>query len=140
MDTTTEETAGEGDNSFHWVDYLIFGISLAISLGIGVFFGIRDRNTKSTEEFLMGGRSQHWIPVGLSLLVSILNGVFIIGVPAEVHYYGPVHMLLAVGLTLTCIFVCIFFIPTFRNMNITSAYEVRNGAEPFNYDDTSNAS
>ena len=49
---------------------------------IGVFFLIMDMKKKAHEnadDFLMAGRSMNFFPVALSMLASILNGVFILG-------------------------------------------------------------
>lgn len=123
-DNSSNTTVESDENTFHWADYLVFGVSLAISLGIGIFFAIVDRKKKSTEEFLMGGRNIHFVPVGLSLLASILNGVFIIGIPSEVYYFGPVYIFIGISYFIMAVVVSVFFIPTFHKMNITSAYEV----------------
>jgi len=36
-------------NSFTWLDYGVFGCMLAISLAIGIVFGIKNRKQKSTQ-------------------------------------------------------------------------------------------
>lgn len=60
-----------GDDSskhFGTVDYLVFTLMLAISAGIGVFYGCFSKRQKTTKDFLMGGRNMGTIPVTLSLL------------------------------------------------------------------------
>ena len=42
---------------FSWQDYLVFCISLAIPLAIGVFFFIKGFKTQSAAQFLSGERS-----------------------------------------------------------------------------------
>ena len=38
-------------------DYAVFGVTLAISAAIGIFFAIRDRKSKAgMEGYMMGGR------------------------------------------------------------------------------------
>ena len=108
---------------FHWADYLIFSLSLAMSLAIGVYISFRDRHRSNTEEFLMGGRSMNFLPVAFSICASLINGIFIIGVPAEIYYYGPVFSTWLAGAALQSLAVSFIFIPTFHRMKITSAYE-----------------
>lgn len=55
---------------FGTIDYLVFTIMLAISTGIGVFYGCFGNRQKTTKDFLMGGRTMGLIPVTLSLLAS----------------------------------------------------------------------
>ena len=66
--------------SFHWADYLVFALSLVLSLLVGLFFCIQGKRRKSTnDDFLMGERNINPISVGLSLAASLLNAVFLIG-------------------------------------------------------------
>lgn len=60
---------------FHWADYLVFGIFLTVSAGIGFFFGWRDRKKTSVKEFLTGGKKMHWIPVALSMQVDLSSRI-----------------------------------------------------------------
>lgn len=66
------ESAIIGDDSakhFGTVDYLVFTLMLAVSAGIGIFYGCFG-NRQTTKDFLMGGRNMGIVPVTLSLLAS----------------------------------------------------------------------
>ena len=52
---------------FRWPDYLVFALLLAISAGIGIFYGFF-RKQESAEEFLMAGRSMGTFPMAMSLI------------------------------------------------------------------------
>lgn len=41
---------------FGAADYVVFALMLAVSLAIGIFFAIKDRKSKSTQTYLLGGR------------------------------------------------------------------------------------
>ena len=54
--------------TFHWVDYLVFGLSLLLSAGIGVYYGVKPwclkkcgkestKPTSSTADQLLGGKN-----------------------------------------------------------------------------------
>ena len=58
------------------------------------------------------------------MLASVFNGVFIIGVPAEIHYYGPRYLYNFFGSLGAMTIVAIFFIPKYHAMALTSAYQV----------------
>jgi magnesium-transporting ATPase (P-type) len=120
---TTAATPGE--LLFSWADYLVFAISLAIPLAIGIFFYFYKRNEHSTEDFLVGNRSMNFVAVALSILASLLNGVFVIGTPAEIHYYGTEISLTVVGLLIAVVISAHTFIPKYQTMKFTSAYEVQ---------------
>lgn len=122
--TLSEIPSDEGDLKFSAADYVVFSISLAIPLGIGVFFFFYKRSEHSTEEFLVGDRSMNFVAVALSILASLLNGIFVIGTPAEMHYYGTQMALIVVGMAIAIIVTAHLFIPKYQSMKFTSAYEV----------------
>ena len=65
---------------FHWADYLVFFLSLGLSLVVGLVFCISGMRQKATnDDYLMGGRSLNPVFVGLSMAASLLNAVFLIG-------------------------------------------------------------
>lgn len=45
-------------SGFVAVDYVIFGLMLAISAGIGIFFGIKNRGKKQTSKGLILGNKE----------------------------------------------------------------------------------
>ncbi len=49
----------DGDKTFQAPDYVVFGLMLAVSAGIGFFYAWKDKNDKkqNSDEFLLGGRS-----------------------------------------------------------------------------------
>jgi uncharacterized membrane protein len=109
---------------FTWQDYLVFSISLALPIGIGIFFFFYKRKQNTIEMFLMGERSINFVAISLSILASIINGIFVIGTPAEMHYYGMTQSYIIVGLLLAVIIVSHLFVPKYQKMTFTSAYEV----------------
>ncbi len=54
LDKITESV---GVQTFHWADYLIFTLSLVISLAIGVYFAVSGDRQRTTEEFLLASRN-----------------------------------------------------------------------------------
>ena len=147
----SSESTSSVDKSvlFSWQDYLLFALSLALPLAIGIFVylgqllkgrsfslkridgstGDNDFNGhKSTEQFLLGNRSINFIAVGLSTLASILNGAFIIGFSAEVHYQGIAYTIFnPLGLLLVTPLFTQVIVPKYHDMKFTSAYEVSLG-------------
>ena len=50
---------------FVWADYLIFGLTLLISLAVGVYHACKGVNT--TADYLLGGRKMSQFPIAMSL-------------------------------------------------------------------------
>lgn len=53
---------------FTAIDYAVFGAMLAISAGIGLWFGCFNKGEQTTEEYLLGGRKMKTIPIAISLI------------------------------------------------------------------------
>jgi len=69
MDLTTMKPEFlQPEITFPWTEYIFFGLVLAASLGIGIFYGFFGKGNKTNEEFLMAGRSMGILPVTLSLI------------------------------------------------------------------------
>ena len=59
---------------FHWADYLLFGISLAIGIAVGIITAVKDKwHKQSSESYLMGNRQMNWFLVAMSVLASIMT-------------------------------------------------------------------
>ena len=73
--------------SFHWLDYTIFAVSLAMGILVGVVILIKAKSQRmSREEYLLGGRNLNVVTVGASMLASAMNAIFLLGGTAEVSY------------------------------------------------------
>lgn len=51
---------------FGWVDYLIFSLTLALSLLIGIYHAWKGA-ANSTDEYLLGGKTMGIFPIAMSL-------------------------------------------------------------------------
>ena len=71
------EVAEERRQTFGVVDYCVFGGTLLMSLMIGVFYAFRGKHTN--EEMLLGNRQLRVLPVSISVMVSFLSAILIIG-------------------------------------------------------------
>ena len=103
-------------NTFHWVDYLIFILMLAVSASIGIFYAIRDKRSKqTTTNFLLGGRRMSLLPVTLSLMASFLSAILVLGVPTEIFYNGTMYWLISFSNLLTFPVAAHAFLPVFHD-------------------------
>ena len=93
------------------------------SLAIGFYFGYSDRKDATAENFLMGNRRLSFLPVGLSFVASVMSAITLIGIPAELFYFGPVTALYMVCPIPLGIVLCVVIIPVLYRLKLTSAYE-----------------
>jgi len=56
------------DPSFGWEEWAVFSTILMSSVAIGIYFGCFGSKNSTKEEYLLGGRQMHPLPVALSLL------------------------------------------------------------------------
>lgn len=76
------------DTDFSAVDYVIFGLMLLISAGIGIFYGCFGKKATTSKELLVANRQMTLFPTAMSLLASFMSGITILGNPAESYNYG----------------------------------------------------
>lgn len=62
---------------FGWIDYLLFGSLLGMSLLIGVYFGFFSKQD-SVNEYLFGGKTMGYIPVATSILARLVSKIITI--------------------------------------------------------------
>ena len=118
--------------SFTTADYVVFALMLLVSAGIGVWYGCGPGGKQtSTEEYLLADRSMRVVPVAISLLVSFLSAITLLGVPAEVYTYGTQYYVVILSYFLICGVVGIVFSPMFRRLKVTSANEVSSEVCPY---------
>uniref|UniRef100_H2YIT5 Sodium-coupled monocarboxylate transporter 1 n=1 Tax=Ciona savignyi TaxID=51511 RepID=H2YIT5_CIOSA len=105
-------------------DYAVFGVTLGFSAAIGIFYAIKDwRSREGTEEYLLGGRNLGMIPVSLSLSVSFMSAVTVLGTPAEVYIYGTMYWWFLLAMLIVAVVTSELYIPMFYKMGISSTYE-----------------
>ena len=112
-------------NLFHWADYVVFLGMMLLSCGFGIYHGIKDRNKSSVEEFLVGGRKMHVLPVSVSVYVSIMSGISFLGDPVEVYSFGGLYIFLILGYVLVLPFIAQIFAPFYQRIRLLSVFEVR---------------
>lgn len=106
---------------FHVADYVVFVFVILGSLAIGAYYACAN---KTTDAYFLGSRQLKIIPVGISLIVTYLNAITMLGMPAESFYYGIEFMFYAIGLTVGSCLACVTFVPLLHPLKITSINEV----------------
>ena len=73
--------------NIHTIDLLICCSYLLFVVGLGLFFSNKQKNN---DDFFLGGRNMHWLPVGLSLFATTFSSNSFVGLPAE-GAFGDYH-------------------------------------------------
>lgn len=106
--------------SFGIINYLFLILYMIGIIYIGFYFSKRE---KGTDDYFLGGRRVPWWASGLSLLGTGLSAVTYIAHPALTFsmdwFYFPVRL----GFFFAPIMIIYFYLPFYRRLNITTAYE-----------------
>ncbi|GCB83446.1 hypothetical protein scyTo_0024465, partial [Scyliorhinus torazame] len=108
---------------FSVADYVIFALLLVFSSVIGLFYALSGGRQRTTQEFLLAGRSMTFLPVALSLLATFQSAVAILGVPAEIYTSGTEYWFLGCSYFLGLLIPAHVFVPMFYRLGLTSTYE-----------------
>lgn len=109
--------------AFQVADYIVMASFLLISAGIGLYFGICKKQ-RTTEEYLLGGRQLHLLPVSISLLVTYQSAISVIGTPVEVYVYDLMWLYSIIGVLLASVVQAFLIVPLLHPLYLTSVYEV----------------
>ena len=64
------------------------------------------------------------LPISISLLVTFLSAITLLGVPSEIFTYGAQYMVVLISYILPTATAAIIFVPIFHGLRLTSAHEV----------------
>ena len=113
------------DDVFHVADYVVFVLTIVISLGIGIFYAFSGGRQRTTSEFLVGNRKMAVLPVAISLMVSFESSIMMLGIPAEIYTYGIQWIMANFGWFIANMAAIKVMVPLIHPLKITSAYEVQ---------------
>jgi Na+/proline symporter len=113
------------ESHLHWADYLILVGFLVISLAIGIYHSLTGGRQKTTAEFIMGNRQLKVIPTSISLLISIVSAILLLGTAAETYSYGIQHIIFfTISAALALLFTERFIVPWLYPLKLVSVYDV----------------
>lgn len=118
-DVTHVEVTNEKD--FGWLNWTILVLYLAGMLGMGIYFM---RKENGADDFFKGGGRIPWWAAGISIYATMLSAITYMTIPAKAYstdwtYYPMLWMILLVSFP-----VIKYYLPYFRKLNVTSAYEI----------------
>lgn len=114
---------GEVQDELHrmgWLDIVVIGLYFLSLAWIGWFFS---RNQKSTGDYFKGGGRIPWFVAGLSIFGTSLSAITFMAIPAKAFATDWSYLLFNAGIILVVPLITLVFIPFFRRLNVTTAYE-----------------
>ena len=105
-----------------WPDWTVIALYGAGMLGVGWYYS---RRTKTTEDYLLGGRKMKPLSLGLSLFATLLSAITYLAMPGEIIKNGPVFVIGKISAyPLVALVIGWLLIPFIMKLKITSAYEM----------------
>ena len=102
------------------VDWAFIVLYLAAMLGIGFYFSGKEQGAKG---FFLGDGNIPWWAVGLSIFGTAISSITYLSIPARVFATDWTMFFANIAILFVAPIVVWFYIPRFRSMNISTAYE-----------------
>ena len=109
------------DKRFGWLNWTVLAIYLIAMLLMGFYFM---RKENGADDFFKGGGRIPWWAAGISIYATMLSAITYMTIPAKAYttdwtYYPMLWMILLISFP-----VIKYYLPYFRKLNVTSAYEI----------------
>ncbi len=109
------------EKNFGWFNWTVLVLYLLAMLGMGIYFM---RKENGADDFFKGGGRIPWWAAGISIYATMLSAITYMTIPAKSYttdwtYYPMLWMILLVSFP-----VIKYYLPYFRKLNVTSAYEI----------------
>ena len=105
---------------FKTADLIVMVLYFLALVLIGFYFSKRQ---KSSDDYFKGGQRIPWWAAGLSLFATALSAITFMSIPAKSYATDWSYILFNSGIVLICPLIIFLFIPFFRKLNISTAYE-----------------
>ena len=96
---------------------------LAYLGGLLVIGFVCARNTRTTDDFYLGGRSIPWWAAGMSIFGTTLSAITYLSLPARVYGTSWAAILLNAGILIVAPLIVYAYIPRLRRINAVTAYQ-----------------
>jgi len=106
--------------TFGWLAWGMVGLYFAVVCGMAVYF---IRKEKNTESYFHGGGKIPWYVAGMSIFATMLSSISFLAAPAQYYHSNLGYLALAIGFPLAVPLVTKYYVPIFRRLHMTSAYE-----------------
>lgn len=106
--------------AWHWFDWIVIGLYFVVMFFIGMFFA---RRTKSTDDYFKAGGRVPALVTAMSIYATALSSISFIAIPASVYNNSWLLGMAPLGIILMVLWAAYTFVPFFRRVNVTTAYE-----------------
>ncbi|MBN2138626.1 MAG: sodium/solute symporter [Sedimentisphaerales bacterium] len=106
--------------NFGLINYSILGAYLLALVAMGLYFSKRE---KTTDDFFLAGRRIPWWAAGISIFGTQLSAITFMAIPARTYATDWAYFLANMCIVLTAPVVVFIYLPFFRRLNVTTAYE-----------------
>jgi solute:Na+ symporter, SSS family len=108
-------------NFFNAGDWLVIFVYLAGIIGLGLWFGKGQRNTR---DYFLGGRNVPWWAIGASIVATETSALTIIGVPAIAFGGSFTFIQMVLGYVIARVLLAIVMVPHYLKGEIYSPYQL----------------
>lgn len=102
------------------IDYAVFFAYILSILTLGFYHA---RRSQGFLEYFLAGRSMHWFPIGISIMVTAFSAINYTAFSGEVFANGSYVLLSLPVFVLVAWPVTRVIMPLYHSMNVSSAYE-----------------
>ncbi len=106
--------------AFGKLNLAILGLYPLLMLGIGFW---SSRKSKDAEGFFRGGQQIPWWAAGLSIYATMLSSITFMAIPAKAYFSNWWFILSQISVIVLAPVIIAVYLPFFRQLNLTSAYE-----------------
>lgn len=113
-------TRVDAQQRFNRIDYAVLGVYLTALVVMGAYFSRRE---KTTDDFFLAGRRIPWWAAGLSIFGTQLSAITFMAIPAKAYATDWMGFLYNMGIVAVAPLIIVCFLPFYRRLNVTTAYE-----------------
>ena len=118
--TWAEASAMKPSRTFGWLAWGVVVLYFLAVAGMAAYF---IRKEKSTESYFRGGGRIPWYVAGMSIFATMLSSITFLALPTQYYLCDWCYLPIVIGAPLTVPIVVAFYLPLFRRLHLTSAYE-----------------
>jgi len=104
----------------HTLDWIVLFGTLAFIVIYGIW---KSRNIRNSENFLAGKHDLPWWTIGLSIMATQASAITFLSTPGQGYADGVQFVQFYFGMPIAMIFLCIFVLPVYYRLRVTTAYE-----------------
>ncbi len=107
----------------NYIDWIIMGLYIGFLIWLSYRIG---RQQTNEEDYYLGSKKVHWMPVGISTMATQLSTNSMLGAPAFVAFSvggGLLWLQYELAVPLAMIIIMVFLVPFFKKSGVISIYE-----------------